>query len=115
MCSYAHSVISADDHCATNPCQNGAECVNAPLGFSCVCRYGYAGTLCDRGMERSLMSYTCFTSLLQDYNLQTLNKKITFPACFVLLLINTSLSGLLKKKYVTNISELHFHINCLEI
>ncbi|CAG5136835.1 unnamed protein product, partial [Candidula unifasciata] len=36
------AVHDPQNHCSPNPCQNGGECVNAPLGFTCVCSNGFA-------------------------------------------------------------------------
>lgn len=44
-------VVSATNRCLGDPCQNGGECINAPLGFTCVCTEGYAGDLCDKGEQ----------------------------------------------------------------
>lgn len=39
------------DECASNPCVNGATCVDAINGYSCRCQAGYmyAGTTCQIG------------------------------------------------------------------
>lgn len=38
--------------CASNPCQNGAECVNTEdMQFSCDCSGNYFGKLCDQKMN----------------------------------------------------------------
>uniref|UniRef100_A0A0B7ART5 Collagen alpha-3(VI) chain n=2 Tax=Arion vulgaris TaxID=1028688 RepID=A0A0B7ART5_9EUPU len=43
------AVHDPNNHCQpNNPCANGAECINEPLGFSCVCSEGFAGDLCDK-------------------------------------------------------------------
>jgi hypothetical protein len=34
------------NECASNPCRNGATCVDAVNQFSCVCVPGFSGTLC---------------------------------------------------------------------
>jgi hypothetical protein len=34
------------DHCAPNPCQNGATCTNSATGYTCACAPGYTGTNC---------------------------------------------------------------------
>ncbi|XP_061657474.1 brevican core protein-like isoform X3 [Syngnathoides biaculeatus] len=43
------SVDVADvDECDSNPCQNGATCLDAADGFSCLCLPSYSGELCER-------------------------------------------------------------------
>ena len=39
------------DECASNPCHNGAECVDDDNGFSCSCAAGFTGELCDSGRQ----------------------------------------------------------------
>ena len=39
------------EECASNPCQNGAECVDDINGFSCSCAAGFTGELCDYGRK----------------------------------------------------------------
>ena len=40
---------SCFDECASNPCENGASCVDGPLGYTCECAKGYKGTHCEIG------------------------------------------------------------------
>ena len=35
------------DHCATNPCRNGAECVSLAESYRCKCKPGFKGPSCD--------------------------------------------------------------------
>lgn len=35
--------------CGTNPCQNGAQCLNNEGSFICSCAGGWSGPLCDQG------------------------------------------------------------------
>ena len=45
-------MISCDsdmDTCASQPCQNGGECVDTFFGYVCSCTQGYTGKHCERG------------------------------------------------------------------
>ena len=35
------------DECASNPCMNGASCVDDVNSFNCTCAIGFNGTLCE--------------------------------------------------------------------
>ena len=37
------------NECASNPCKNGATCVNTVEGFNCTCTKGFQGKICDNG------------------------------------------------------------------
>uniref|UniRef100_A0A8C5N0K9 Uncharacterized protein n=1 Tax=Leptobrachium leishanense TaxID=445787 RepID=A0A8C5N0K9_9ANUR len=37
--------------CHSNPCWNGATCINLVNGYSCICRNGYSGLLCEIDMD----------------------------------------------------------------
>ncbi|KAH3831295.1 hypothetical protein DPMN_104558 [Dreissena polymorpha] len=37
------------DECATNPCKNGATCINGQNKYTCTCAGGWQGTNCDQG------------------------------------------------------------------
>ena len=37
------------DECSSNPCQNGATCVDMIAYFTCNCKGGYNGTYCEIG------------------------------------------------------------------
>ena len=36
--------------CGSNPCRNGATCVDEDIGYKCICVEGYSGDTCDTGM-----------------------------------------------------------------
>lgn len=38
--------------CVSNPCKNGAQCVDHISGFSCVCKPGLTGQLCESHYNR---------------------------------------------------------------
>ena len=37
------------DECSSNPCLNGATCVDGTNGYTCTCVAGYTGTNCETG------------------------------------------------------------------
>lgn len=43
------------DECASNPCLNGATCLDRLNHFQCECMPGYSGTLCERNVSVSLI------------------------------------------------------------
>ncbi|KAH3831279.1 hypothetical protein DPMN_104541 [Dreissena polymorpha] len=43
--------ITDIDECATNPCKNGASCINGQNQYTCTCAAGWQGTNCDHGMR----------------------------------------------------------------
>ena len=40
--------FSAQSHCASNPCQNDAVCIEKENDFQCSCPEGYIGKRCAR-------------------------------------------------------------------
>ena len=38
------------DYCNSNPCMNGATCVDNVSSFTCNCPAGYSGDTCETGM-----------------------------------------------------------------
>lgn len=45
--------VSADvDECQSNPCLNGATCLDGVNSFTCLCLPSYAGHLCEKGQPR---------------------------------------------------------------
>ena len=36
------------DECASNPCDNGAVCVDGINGYTCVCSAGFEGVQCKK-------------------------------------------------------------------
>lgn len=42
------------NECDSNPCQNGATCVDELNRYSCTCQPGYQGTNCEIGNLHSM-------------------------------------------------------------
>jgi len=53
------SVLDINE-CSSNPCQNGATCIEGINAFTCTCSPGYAGTTCETGTQ-DLVKY-CFAT-----------------------------------------------------
>lgn len=43
-----NSASNYKDHCASNPCRNGGECVGLRTTFYCRCKSPNYGTICDK-------------------------------------------------------------------
>ena len=52
--------VSDIAECDSNPCQNGATCVDGQLEYSCACVDGFTGMHCETGLIQThgLMVYT---------------------------------------------------------
>lgn len=37
------------NECSSNPCRNGANCVDRVNSYACICRAGYTGERCQTG------------------------------------------------------------------
>ena len=42
-------MFSEFDECSSDPCQNGATCVDGDELYTCVCMTGWAGVHCELG------------------------------------------------------------------
>ena len=43
------SLFAEPDECASNPCQNDAQCIDKNLDVTCVCKPGFNGKYCESG------------------------------------------------------------------
>ena len=50
------SFITDVDECASNPCENDAECINGADIFECICPEDYKGYTC-AGKENMLVMF----------------------------------------------------------
>lgn len=39
------------NECLSNPCVNGADCINTPGGYTCNCKDGWTGLNCANGQS----------------------------------------------------------------
>lgn len=63
------------DECASQPCQNGATCIDGVSEFSCTCPPGYSGSYCENG--KALTQNTC--SHIKKSAVTALNLVFYFP------------------------------------
>lgn len=50
------------NECLSNPCVNGAECINTPGGYTCNCKEGWTGLNCANGQSCCTLVYFPFMS-----------------------------------------------------
>ena len=48
--------------CVSNPCQNGAHCVDSLDSYRCVCVAGYKGSQCETGTGTGCVIVNCDVS-----------------------------------------------------
>ena len=73
------------DECLNNPCKNEGACVNTIGGFSCKCRQGYKGALCDEG---TFVVKTAPWTFVDKYVINGVKDGLKFPYfCFASRLI----------------------------
>lgn len=58
--------LTETDECASDPCQNGATCVDGVAGFTCDCTEGFEGDLCGLGNGLSCQSFKFTMSLSNE-------------------------------------------------
>ena len=64
--STKYFVVMSPEACQSNPCPNGATCVNEGSGFSCICptkyHYTHRSNACEQGQRNNqnrVCVYTC--------------------------------------------------------
>ena len=45
------------DKCKSTPCKNGATCVKNEGTFTCTCKAGFTGKLCEQGTAKKCLCY----------------------------------------------------------
>lgn len=70
--------VSADvDECQSNPCLNGATCLDGVNSFSCLCLPSYTGELCEQGQLHLRMTKCCCHT--EKCRRQYCSLKLTIP------------------------------------
>ena len=52
-------LLDIDECLTTNPCKNGATCVNSIGGYQCQCAPGFEGNHCDQGSKSLVTLKNC--------------------------------------------------------
>lgn len=72
--------VSADvDECQSNPCLNGATCLDGVNSFSCLCLPSYTGELCEQGQLHLRMTKCCCHTEKCRKSRQYCSLKLTIP------------------------------------
>eukprot|EP00795_Rhopilema_esculentum_P000716 gene716-10430_t len=62
----SESDCQAINHCASNPCINGASCKNEADGFTCSCKIGFFGNLCQNERDECACN-PCFGDAVNGF------------------------------------------------
>lgn len=49
--SFAGKHCEKQDHCASQPCRNGAECISVGDSYKCTCAPGFTGMSCMEDLD----------------------------------------------------------------
>ena len=66
------------DECASDPCENGANCTDDVNSYNCSCEQGYTGTFCEIGRIGDILAeqYRCMLFILQIKTSQTYVERV---------------------------------------
>ena len=67
LITITYSCSFADISCDSNPCQNGATCVAAIVGYVCVCPPGYTGVNCEQSKSDWFLNYMYLFSHIRGH------------------------------------------------
>ena len=56
--------VPAKNECLSDPCQNGATCIDQHNSYTCICAIGYEGTNCAEGVQHRICCRSLFVNLL---------------------------------------------------
>ena len=76
LCTMWLVLFSDKNECATNPCSNGAQCVNIDGSYVCNCPTGWTGVLCDIGLWFHTLILFATEMITTDLNYWAIN---SFP------------------------------------
>lgn len=70
--SFLIANISVIDECVSDPCSNGATCVDIERGFRCACPAGFTGPDCDIDINECFGNNVCLNNatcvdMVNDY------------------------------------------------
>ena len=57
-----HIFISVINECESDPCSNGATCVDTQRGYHCVCPAGFTGPDCDIDIDECFGNNVCLNN-----------------------------------------------------
>ena len=80
--------VTDKNACASQPCQNGAQCVDALDGYQCRCSSGFTGPTCSTSKHLLTVTYSRIKCQIYTHYCEKLrNYFIMFVCCSFLSII----------------------------
>ena len=70
-------IISDIDECASNPCQNGGQCIDGINGYTCFCAAGFTGVNCET--SKSQFSVIVYYLLYLKLVIMNMLRTVVYP------------------------------------